>query len=244
MTQLSRDEVVELARLARIELSDEIVERLRGELGAVLEYVAMLGEVDVTGVEPMTHAVAMTLRLREDNKGLYVEIDLPDTSDGRDVLVLIGETHGELGSSIYLREVLGREDGAPPPVDLKLERKTGDFVRDLIEAGDLTCVHDLSDGGLIGAAADLALASDCGVELDATSATHAHVFLFGEDQARYLTAVSDPTEVIAKAQAAGLHASVVGRAKGTDFASGELFRIPLAHLREMHEGWMPSWLAS
>ncbi|KAK0339322.1 hypothetical protein LTR94_035037, partial [Friedmanniomyces endolithicus] len=63
-----------------------------------------------------------------------------------DQLVLIGQTHGELGASIYLREVLGREDGAPPPVDLKLERKTGDFVRGLIEAGELTLVHDLSDG--------------------------------------------------------------------------------------------------
>ena len=51
-----------------------------------------------------------------------------------DALVLIGQTQGELGASIYLREVLGREDGAPPPVDLKLEKKTGDFVRDLIEA--------------------------------------------------------------------------------------------------------------
>ena len=64
-----------------------------------------------------------------------------------------GETVGELGASLYLREVLGREDGAPPPVDLQLEKKTGDFVRDLIEAGELTVVHDLSDGGLIGAAA-------------------------------------------------------------------------------------------
>ena len=39
---------------------------------------------------------------------------------------------------------------------------------------------------------------------------------------------------------------VVGRAKGQDFASagekGELFRIPLAHLREMHESWLPSWI--
>ena len=89
-------------------------------------------------------------------------------------LVLIGQTVGELGASLYLREVLGREDGAPPPVDLKLEKKTGDFVRDLIEAGDLTVVHDLSDGGLIGAAADLVLASDVGVTLDASSAAHAH----------------------------------------------------------------------
>ncbi|RZJ42550.1 MAG: phosphoribosylformylglycinamidine synthase subunit PurL, partial [Brevundimonas sp.] len=163
-----------------------------------------------------------------------------------DVLVLIGETRGELGSSIYLREVLGREDGAPPPVDLKLERKTGDFVRGLIEGGELTVVHDLSDGGLVGAAADIALASDIGVELDASSAAHAHPFLFGEDQARYLVAVTDANALIAKAHEAGLHASVVGVAKGADFASagpkGELFRLPLAHLREMHESWMPTWM--
>ncbi|MDQ8029800.1 MAG: AIR synthase related protein, partial [Brevundimonas sp.] len=163
-----------------------------------------------------------------------------------DVLVLIGETHGELGASIYLREVLGREDGAPPPVDLNLERKTGDFVRALIEGGELTVVHDLSDGGLVGAAADIALASDIGVELDASSAAHAHPFLFGEDQARYLVAVTDANALIAKAHEAGLHASVVGVVKGADFASsgpkGELFRLPLAHLREMHESWMPTWM--
>ena len=159
-----------------------------------------------------------------------------------ETLVLIGETRGELGASLYLREVLGREDGAPPPVDLALEKKTGDFVRDRIEAGELTCIHDLSDGGLIGAAADMALASECGGELDATSPEHAHILLFAEDQARYLVAVSDPSTLIEEAQAAGLHASVVGRAKGKDFASGDLFRIPLDHLREMHEGWMPNWI--
>ena len=43
--------------------------------------------------------------------------------------MLIGETAGELGASLYLREVLGREDGAPPPVDLAVERRNGDFVR-------------------------------------------------------------------------------------------------------------------
>ena len=163
-----------------------------------------------------------------------------------DALVLIGQTQGELGASIYLREVLGREDGAPPPVDLKLEKKTGDFVRDRIEAGELTVVHDLSDGGLIGAAADLVLASDVGVTLDASSAAHAHIFLFAEDQARYLVAVPDADAIIAKAREAGLHASVVGHAGGAAFASkgdkGELFSIPVAHLREWHEGWMPGWL--
>ena len=160
-----------------------------------------------------------------------------------DVLVLIGETVGELGASIYLREVLGREDGAPPPVDLKLEKKTGDFVRDLIEAGEITCVHDLSDGGLIGAAADIALASDVGIMLDPTM-EHPHAFLFGEDQARYLIATGDAPALLAKAQEAGLAATVVGHVKGTDFAAGDLFSIPVVHLREWHEGWMPGWINS
>jgi phosphoribosylformylglycinamidine synthase len=58
--------------------------------------------------------------------------------------------------------------------------------------------------------------------------------------------VPDATEILAAAQAAGVRAAVVGRAKGRDFASGgadgDLFRLPLDHLREMHEGWMPGWI--
>ena len=162
-------------------------------------------------------------------------------ADG-DVLVLIGDSHGELGASLYMRELLGREDGAPPPVSLACERKNGDFVRGLIALGKTHAVHDLSDGGLVIAAAEMALASNIGVTLIATSHAHAHPFLFGEDQARYLTAVTDASALIEQAQKAGLHASVVGRAKGRDFASGDLFRIPLDHLREMHEAWLPNWI--
>ncbi|MEG2313287.1 AIR synthase-related protein, partial [Brevundimonas sp.] len=106
--------------------------------------------------------------------------------------------------------------------------------------------HDLSDGGLVGAAADIALASDVGIELNASSAAHAHAFLFGEDQARYLVAVPNADEILAKAKAAGLTAAVVGKVGGADFAgkaaTGELFRIPVAHVREMHESWMPNWI--
>src|SRR6202012_751336 len=80
-----------------------------------------------------------------------------------DRILLVGETRGELGASLYLRELFGREDGAPPPVDLALEKKNGDFVRGLIRSGQVKVVHDLSDGGLICAAAEMALASGVGV---------------------------------------------------------------------------------
>ncbi len=228
----------------RPEIMGQIVRAIDGmaEACRVLDFPVVSGNVSLYNE---TNGAAIPPTPTVGAVGLLTNYDVVVGYGGMvegDVLVLIGETVGELGSSLYLREVLGREDGAPPPVDLALERKTGDFVRGQIEAGALTCVHDLSDGGLIGAAADIALASDVGVELDATSATHAHIFLFGEDQARYLVAVSDPTEIIAAAQAAGLHASVVGRAQGRAFASGDLFRLPLDHLREMHEGWMPGWI--
>ena len=160
-----------------------------------------------------------------------------------DTLVLIGVSHGELGSSLYLRECLSREDGAPPPVDLALERRAGDLVRGLINAGEIRTAHDLSDGGLIVAAADMALASNVGVVLDATSKTHAHVFLFGEDQGRYLIATDAPDAILAAAQAAQLNVAVVGHAGGDAFASTGLFDIPLAKLRETHEAWMPAYMA-
>ncbi|MBI1407479.1 MAG: phosphoribosylformylglycinamidine synthase subunit PurL [Caulobacter sp.] len=161
-----------------------------------------------------------------------------------DALVLIGVNYGELGASLYLRELLGREDGAPPPVDLALERRTGDFVRAQIQDGSVRVIHDLSDGGLAIAAAEMALASGVGVTLDASSPTNAHPFLFGEDQARYLVAVADPAALLAAASDAGLHASVVGQAGGEAFASTGLFSIDLAKLRAAHEGWLPKFMGA
>ncbi len=157
-------------------------------------------------------------------------------------LVLLGVSRGELGSSLYLRECLGREDGAPPPVDLSVERRNGDFVRGLIKAGVIRTVHDLSDGGLVAAAAEMALASNVGINLDATSALHAHAFLFGEDQGRYLVATDRPDELVTLAHVASVPAARIGLAGGDSFASGPLFSIPLDRLREIHEGWMPAYM--
>ena len=158
-----------------------------------------------------------------------------------DVLMVIGETRGELGASIYLREILGREDGAPPPVDLALERRNGDLVRRLIQDGATRTVHDLADGGLAAAAAEMALASNLGVRLTlAGDALHAK--LFGEDQARYLLAAAEPAPILAAAQAAGVAAAVIGQAGGDTLAVEGLFDLPLDQLRQVHEGWMPGYM--
>ncbi|MET3528235.1 phosphoribosylformylglycinamidine synthase subunit PurL [Phenylobacterium koreense] len=159
-----------------------------------------------------------------------------------DALVLVGTTVGELGASMYLREVVGREAGAPPPVDLALERKIGDFVRQLIVSGQVTVCHDLSDGGLIAAATEMALASNRGFALQPSGSVAPHAFLFGEDQARYLLAVKDAGPILAAARAAGVEATVIGKAGGQELKVQGLLSLPLAELRAAHEDWMPGFM--
>jgi phosphoribosylformylglycinamidine synthase len=158
-------------------------------------------------------------------------------------LILIGETCGELGASLYLSELLGREDGAPPPVDLAAERRNGDFVRSLIISAAVSCVHDLSDGGLIAAAAEMALASNVGLGLTPPPDMPAHAFLFGEDQGRYLLATVRPDEILAAASAAGVAAIAIGEVDGEVLAVSGLFDLPLGKLRREHEGWLPAYMS-
>jgi phosphoribosylformylglycinamidine synthase subunit PurL len=164
-----------------------------------------------------------------------------------DVLVLIGSGEGWLGQSAYLSVIAGREEGAPPPVDLALERRNGDFVRTLIQSGTVDTVHDLSDGGLAVALAEMAMAGGIGAALPEVPVDLApHAYLFGEDQGRYLMAV-DPeaaSDLLYSASAQGIDAAVVG-VTGSDrltLPGGET--ISLAELAAAHEGWLPAYMAT
>jgi phosphoribosylformylglycinamidine synthase len=149
---------------------------------------------------------------------------------------------------MYLREVLGREDGAPPPVDLAAEKRNGDFVRGLVADGLTACVHDLSDGGLVAAAVEMALASDTGLALMLQAAAADHALFFGEDQARYLIAVAQERldDLDARAQAAGVPYEVAGRAGGDEVSftgsAGLLAALQLTELRRAHEAWLPAYM--
>ncbi|MCL6284317.1 phosphoribosylformylglycinamidine synthase subunit PurL [Ruegeria sp. 2012CJ41-6] len=132
------------------------------------------------------------------------------------VALLIGETAGHLGQSALLAEVFNREDGDAPQVDLDAEKRNGDFIRanrDFIKA----CT-DLSDGGLIMAAFELAEAAGVGVQLDDAPTEK----LFGEDQARYLVACNfDQAEALMIAAGrAGVTIESVGRFTGSSVRIG------------------------
>jgi phosphoribosylformylglycinamidine synthase subunit PurL len=154
-----------------------------------------------------------------------------------DVLLLLGTTHGHLGQSALLAEVFGREEGEAPPVDLGAERAAGRFVRDAKAAGLVSAAHDLSDGGLAVAAAEMALAGGVGVEIFADAAFGAAGWFFGEDQGRYLLAcpADDVDRLLVRALDAGVPLRVVGEARGGDLVLGES-RVGLEALAAAHGG--------
>jgi phosphoribosylformylglycinamidine synthase len=133
---------------------------------------------------------------------------------------LIGNTRGHLGQSLWLRELHGREDGAPPPVDLKAEKAAAAQVRKLINTGKVTAVHDVSDGGLLVAIAEMALAGGIGASLDLLSGKNA----FGEDQGRYIVTAPKGVDIEGAFQ--------IGKTGGSSVAG-----VPLADLRTAHEGF-------
>src|SRR5689334_2895300 len=161
-------------------------------------------------------------------------------------ILLLGETKGWIGQSMYLREICGREEGAPPPVDLSAERRTGDFVRALINEKVVTAAHDLSDGGLLIAVAEMALASGIGAKLYGPPAfLTEHGFWFGEDQARYVVTIkpAQADDLAARAKAAGVPIRRIGMTHGTALTLPGEREILLNALRERHEGWLPAYMA-
>lgn len=226
----------------RPEIMGQIVRAIEGmaEACAVLDFPVVSGNVSLYNE---TNGAAIPPTPAVGGVGLIADYarraDFGSMKPG-DVLVLIGATKGELGASMYLREIAGREDGAPPPVDLALERKTGDVVRGLIQSGRLHTVHDLSDGGLAAALCEMCLASNVGCDLRLEGVPW--VTLFAEDQARYLVALNDPTPVLTACRAAGVPAAILGEAGGEAIRIEAALDLPLPELRKAHEGWMPAFM--
>jgi phosphoribosylformylglycinamidine synthase subunit PurL len=162
-----------------------------------------------------------------------------------EAILLIGDTQGWLGQSLYLREICGREEGAAPPVDLAAERRNGDFVRKLIGDGSVTAVHDVSDGGILVALAEMAMASRMGAVLEAPPGVPAHGFWFGEDQARFLlTAPADAADAILRTAATvGIPLRRIGATGGPVLALAGERPLRVEDLRARFEAWLPSYMA-
>jgi len=156
---------------------------------------------------------------------------------------LVGGAPGWLGRSAWLSTIAGREEGAPPPVDLEAERRNGEFVLSLIRAGRVSAVHDLSDGGLAVALAEMAMGGAVGATVEAQGPDHA--FFFGEDQGRYVvTAPAAENAAIAEAaERRGVPLARIGVTGGETLRLGGAAPLAIAALTEAYETWLPTYMS-
>ena len=214
-----------------------------GEACRVLDYpvisgnVSLYNETNGQGILP-TPTIGGVGLMHDVNKHASVGF----VKEGMDIIV-IGETIGHLGQTMYLREIEGREEGAPPLVDLVTEKKNGDFVRGLIEAGRVTTCHDISGGGLGVALAEMSMTSGIGARIEVPeNAPALHAWLFGEDQARYIIATNEAQAILVEAKAAVIVAEKIGRTGGKELTVGNGGTISVADLAAGHENWLPNFM--
>ncbi|MGE5267302.1 MAG: phosphoribosylformylglycinamidine synthase subunit PurL, partial [Deltaproteobacteria bacterium] len=203
----------------RPEIMGQFVASVRGmgEACRVLDYPVVSGNVSLYNE---TNGVGIPPTPAIGGVGLVPDVshlaDIALKRDG-DLLIVVGLERGWLGQSLYQGIITGKNEGAPPPVDLADELKAGRLVRSLIREGKVSAVHDCSDGGLLVAVAEMALAGNMGADLfPYEGRLPAHAAWFGEDQGRYVLSVAPAMaeEVIERARLLALPARVVGKAGG------------------------------
>ncbi|WP_029356560.1 phosphoribosylformylglycinamidine synthase subunit PurL [Bosea sp. 117] len=230
------------------EIMGQLVGCIRGiaEAARALDFPVVSGNVSLYN-ETFGRAILPTPTIG--GVGVLTDVEKMATlafKDSGETILVIGATTGWLGQSAFLYEILNREDGAPPPVDLALERKHGDFVRALIDEGLVTAVHDVSDGGLLVALAEMAMASGIGATLIGPPAgMNPHAFWFGEDQARYVvTTASAKSAILKRAEAAGIPIAKLGSTGGDRLNLPGERPIIVDALRERHEAWLPIYMGA
>lgn len=209
-----------------------------GDAGRALNFpvvsgnVSLYNETNGTGIMP-TPAIGGVGLLKQLDKAVGNRL----TGNGQ-VIYLLGETHGHLGASLYQRDVLANDTVfAPPPVDLEKEAAHGAFVRAAIDDGLLAAAHDISDGGLAVALAEMSIGPGIGANITADGDA---AFWFGEDQARYILVVEADDAVALEARAGDLPLTRIGTSGGTDLQFADKVTISVAELHDLNEGWFPA----
>ncbi|MGI9385309.1 MAG: phosphoribosylformylglycinamidine synthase subunit PurL [Methyloligellaceae bacterium] len=248
-TPLALTDCMNFGNPERPEIMGQFVGCIQGmaEACAALDFPVVSGNVslynETNGVAiPPTPAIGGIGLIPDIAQMATIALEGPD-----EVLLLLGAEHGHLGQSLYMDVLLERRDGAPPPVDLAAERRTGDFVRQLIREGRVTTVHDVSDGGLLVAVAEMALAGGVGVLLDALpSHLSAHALAFGEDQGRYVIATtgSAADQIIADAQESSIPARRIGVTGGDAIVIEGETPLSLDHLAHLQQVWLPNYMGT
>jgi len=190
--------------------------------------VSFYNESGVTAIYP-TPVIGM-LGLHDD----YREIITADFKDEGDVIILLGETRGQVGGSEYLATFHGMVAGDAPDIDLNFERRLHSLILQSNKAGLLKSAHDCSEGGLAVALSECCLLSErelgCLIRLEEGATSRDDFVLFGEDQSRVIVSVDErnANELLRRASALGVPAKVLGQVGGSELRIAGKVRVSVS----------------
>jgi phosphoribosylformylglycinamidine synthase len=231
----------------RPEVMGQFVGSIRGmkEACEVLKYPVVSGNVSLYNE---TNGIAIPPTPAIGGVGLVPDVtrmaDIALKTAG-DALVVVGREDGHLGGRRFIIKTTGKLQGAPPPVECADDIRTVKAVRPLPRERKVGAVHDVSDGGLLVAIAEMALAGDLGAQLwPYEGKLPAHAAWFGEDQGRYVLEAGPELaeEIIERARLLALPARVVGRVGSRALTLKNEAALGLEDLRHGHETWLPDYM--
>jgi phosphoribosylformylglycinamidine synthase II len=225
------------------EIMGEFVECIRGmtEACSALDYpvvsgnVSLYNETNGEGIYP-TPAIGGVGLIKDISKTKTIAFKQKDT-----LVYTIGETNGHLGNSQFLSIILDKELGSTPIIDLNNELKNGKFVLELISQNLALSVHDIGEGGLLVAAAEMSLSSGIGIFINCERKNHA--YLFGEDQGRYIIEIDKKNEALLN-KLSNDHSVVlecIGHTIDENIEIKDIGKISIMDLKTNHENWFQNF---
>ena len=157
--------------------------------------------------------------------------------DDGDLIILIGENREELGGSEYLKVFHDIEKGAPPHIDLNLERAAQNTCRECIALGILSSAHDCSDGGLLTTLAECCAMGEKGIKVDKKTNTRDDALLFGESQSCIVVSLPEKSLPLLEniAQKYKVPLEILGKVGGDSLRFGNLVDLKIEKIIKARE---------
>ena len=151
-------------------------------------------------------------------------------------LYLLGETKKELDGSSWAWFIHNHLGGKPPQVNIENEKKLSELIQTSLKEKVIFAAHDLSEGGLSVALAEMALASGIGLEVSNNTSVDDLSFLFSESSARAVVSIEEDKLPAFKELLKIYPGIEIGKTGGSSFKFVDHFEIELSKLKQSHSG--------
>ena len=195
--------------------------------------VSLYNETNGVGIKP-TPTIGGVGLIQDVNNTMTYGLKLSDS-----LLIVVGETKGHIHQSALCHDILYLKKGPPPTMNLQEEKKNSFFIRGLIEKKLVQSVHDVSDGGIALAIAEMCMAGAIGAKISTNLTGPERVkYLFGEDQARYIIEIKkdDLNSLVQMAKEQEISMTQLGTTNLEQFAIDEI-KISVAEMIKLNNNW-------